>query len=179
MNREKALLLYAGASDGGFLLRMISPEKSQAKGLKAVHTLTALKAAARGLLRANLYIAITTDESALQIEVKAARACRSQLSRPPSTEAASTFTLSFATQLPSPPKIPSPLQTTMPPTEADIIFSRASVTLAKSQRLIASWLPPLSATEFASAKTDEEIESEEREMFAPVPELYVYFQVLL
>ena len=64
MNREKALLLYAGASDGGFLLRIISRKNSQAKGFQAVHTLTALKAAASGLLRANLYIAIAADESA-------------------------------------------------------------------------------------------------------------------
>lgn len=59
------------------------------------------------------------------------------------------------------------------PSEADIIFNRASVALAKSQRLIASWLPPPTASELAKAKTEEEIEKEEQEMFTPIPELYV------
>lgn len=58
-----------------------------------------------------------------------------------------------------------------PPSEADIIFSRASVALAKSQRLVASWLPPRTASELANAKSEEELEREEQEMFAPVPEL--------
>jgi hypothetical protein len=66
------------------------------------------------------------------------------------------------------------------PSEADIVFTRASVTLAKNQRLIASWLPPRSADELSSAKTEEELEREEREMFAPVPELSVlaWFRVM-
>lgn len=55
------------------------------------------------------------------------------------------------------------------PSEADIIFNRASVALAKSQRLIASWLPPPS--ELTNAKSDAEMEREEQEMFTPVPEL--------
>ena len=55
--------------------------------------------------------------------------------------------------------------------EADIIFNKANVALAKSQRLIASWLPPRTAEELANAKSEEEIEKEEEEMFAPVPEL--------
>ena len=57
--------------------------------------------------------------------------------------------------------------------EADIIFNRASVALAKSQRLIASWLPPPTSSELANAKSEEEIEREEQEIFTPVPELYV------
>lgn len=57
--------------------------------------------------------------------------------------------------------------------EADIIFNRAALALAKSQRLISSWLPPPTAAETASAKTAEEIEREEQEMFTPLPELYV------
>ncbi|OCK82217.1 hypothetical protein K432DRAFT_230686 [Lepidopterella palustris CBS 459.81] len=57
------------------------------------------------------------------------------------------------------------------PSEADIIFNRASVALAKSQRLIASWLPPKTAEELANAKSEEEIEREEKEIFTPVPEL--------
>ncbi|MCJ1243302.1 hypothetical protein MMC30_000499 [Trapelia coarctata] len=55
--------------------------------------------------------------------------------------------------------------------EADIIFNRANVALAKSQRLIASWLPPRTEEELRNAKTEEEIEREEAELFAPVPEL--------
>ena len=62
----------------------------------------------------------------------------------------------------------------MTASEGDVIFSRASVALAKSQRLIASWLPPPTHSELAAAKTEEHIENEERKMFAPVPELYVY-----
>ncbi|KAI9820219.1 MAG: hypothetical protein M1827_005841 [Pycnora praestabilis] len=55
--------------------------------------------------------------------------------------------------------------------EADIIFNKANVALAKSRRLIASWLPPPTAEEVANAKTEEELEREEAEIFAPVPEL--------
>ncbi|KIW08127.1 uncharacterized protein PV09_01061 [Verruconis gallopava] len=35
------------------------------------------------------------------------------------------------------------------PSEADVVFTRASVALAKSQRLIASWLPPKTQEELA------------------------------
>lgn len=59
--------------------------------------------------------------------------------------------------------------------EADIIFNRASVALARSHRLIASWLPPQSPSELANAKSEEEIEKEEQEIFKPEPELYVSF----
>lgn len=55
--------------------------------------------------------------------------------------------------------------------EADIIFNRANVALAKSQRLIASWLPPRTEEELRNAKSDEQIEKEEAELFTPVPEL--------
>ncbi|KAL8705250.1 MAG: hypothetical protein Q9201_001629 [Fulgogasparrea decipioides] len=55
--------------------------------------------------------------------------------------------------------------------EADIIFNRASVALAKSQRLVASWLPPRTDDELRNAKTEEEIEQEEKELFTPVPEV--------
>ncbi|MCJ1469998.1 hypothetical protein MMC07_008643 [Pseudocyphellaria aurata] len=58
-----------------------------------------------------------------------------------------------------------------PPSEADIIFNRASVALARSQRLVASWLPPPTASDLANAKSEEELEREEQEMFTPVPEL--------
>lgn len=55
--------------------------------------------------------------------------------------------------------------------EADIIFNKANLALAKSQRLIASWLPPRTAEELANTKTEEEIEKEEQKIFAPIPEL--------
>ncbi|KAL8766649.1 MAG: hypothetical protein Q9209_006632 [Squamulea sp. 1 TL-2023] len=59
---------------------------------------------------------------------------------------------------------------TAQPSEADIIFNRANVALAKSQRLVASWLPPRAEDELKNAKTEEQIEQEEQEMFTPVPE---------
>ncbi|EAS29801.3 uncharacterized protein CIMG_08547 [Coccidioides immitis RS] len=55
-------------------------------------------------------------------------------------------------------------------TEADVIFNRASVALARSQRLIASWLPPKTQEEIAHEKTEEELQREEDEIFTPVPE---------
>lgn len=55
--------------------------------------------------------------------------------------------------------------------EADVIFNRASLALVKSQRLIASWLPPKSPQD-APAKTYEELIKEDSELFAPTPELY-------
>jgi hypothetical protein len=59
------------------------------------------------------------------------------------------------------------------PSEADIVFNRANIALAKHQRLVASWLPPPSAEELAKSKTQDELEKEEEDMFAPVPELSV------
>jgi hypothetical protein len=59
--------------------------------------------------------------------------------------------------------------------EADIIFNRANVALARSQRLIASWLPPKTPEELANSnKTEEELQKLEDELFTPVPEKYVY-----
>ncbi|KAI4176084.1 MAG: hypothetical protein LQ348_006072 [Seirophora lacunosa] len=57
------------------------------------------------------------------------------------------------------------------PSEADVIFNRANVALAKSQRLVASWLPPRTEAELQSSKSEEQIEKEEQELFTPVPEL--------
>lgn len=57
------------------------------------------------------------------------------------------------------------------PSEADIIFNRASVALAKSQRLVASWLPPKTTEELANTKSEEELENEESAIFTPAPEL--------
>ncbi|KAL8995375.1 MAG: hypothetical protein Q9169_004883 [Polycauliona sp. 2 TL-2023] len=60
---------------------------------------------------------------------------------------------------------------TAQPSEADIIFNRANVALAKSQRLVASWLPPRTEDELKNSRTEEQIEKEEQEMFTPVPEV--------
>lgn len=57
--------------------------------------------------------------------------------------------------------------------EAEIIFNRANVALARSQRLIASWLPPKTQDELANEKTEEELQREEDEIFTAVPEKYV------
>ena len=59
------------------------------------------------------------------------------------------------------------------PSEADIVFNRANLALAKHKRLVASWLPPLSNEEQANRKSADELEKDEEEMFAPVPELSV------
>ena len=57
--------------------------------------------------------------------------------------------------------------------EADIVLNKNNVALAKTQRLIASWLPPRSAEALPSAKSEEEIDREEQDMFIPGPEVYV------
>jgi Protein of unknown function (DUF3245) len=54
--------------------------------------------------------------------------------------------------------------------ESDIVFNQASLALAKSQRLIASWLPPRTPTD-VDAKTEVELEKQESEVFSPVSEL--------
>ena len=64
--------------------------------------------------------------------------------------------------------------------EADIIFNRTNVALAKSQRLIASWLPPRTEEELRNAKPAEEIEKEEAGIFVPMPDLYKFlFYVMI
>ena len=65
------------------------------------------------------------------------------------------------------------------PSEADIIFNRANVALAKAQRLVASWLPLRTEAELQNAKTTEEIDKDEEAMFTPVPELYVRLYLTL
>jgi hypothetical protein len=62
--------------------------------------------------------------------------------------------------------------------ESDIVFNRASLALAKSQRLIASWLPPKAPQEATGAKTEEELEKEESEAFLPIPELYASHEII-
>ncbi|RHZ43613.1 DUF3245 domain-containing protein [Aspergillus thermomutatus] len=55
-------------------------------------------------------------------------------------------------------------------TETDIILNKAHVALARSQRLVASWLPPPTDEEKAHVKTEEELQREEDEIFTAVPE---------
>lgn len=59
-------------------------------------------------------------------------------------------------------------------TETDIILNKANVALARSQRLVASWLPPPTDEEKAHVKTEEELQQEEDEIFTAVPETYVF-----
>ncbi|KAI9933411.1 hypothetical protein ASPWEDRAFT_159686 [Aspergillus wentii DTO 134E9] len=54
--------------------------------------------------------------------------------------------------------------------ESDIILNRANVALARSQRLVASWLPPKTEDELTNIKTEEELQKEEDEIFTAVPE---------
>ncbi|GES60511.1 hypothetical protein ATEIFO6365_0002102200 [Aspergillus terreus] len=54
--------------------------------------------------------------------------------------------------------------------ETDIILNKANVALARSQRLVASWLPPQTADELSHPKTEEELQREEDEIFTAVPE---------
>ncbi|TID24893.1 hypothetical protein E2P81_ATG04001 [Venturia nashicola] len=56
------------------------------------------------------------------------------------------------------------------PSEGDIIANRLKIKEAERLRQIRSWLPAPTPEELAGAKTQEELEQEEKEMFAPVPE---------
>ncbi|KAB8231046.1 hypothetical protein ETB97_011137 [Aspergillus alliaceus] len=53
--------------------------------------------------------------------------------------------------------------------ETDIILNKANVALARSQRLVASWLPPKTLDEQTN-KSEEELQREEDEIFTAVPE---------
>ncbi|OQD68521.1 hypothetical protein PENDEC_c034G04197 [Penicillium decumbens] len=54
--------------------------------------------------------------------------------------------------------------------ESDIILNRTNVALARSQRLVSSWLPALSEDELSHVKSEEELQREEDEIFTAVPE---------
>ncbi|RAH71951.1 DUF3245 domain-containing protein [Aspergillus aculeatinus CBS 121060] len=54
--------------------------------------------------------------------------------------------------------------------ETDIILNKANVALARSQRLVASWLPAPTAEDQANVKSEEELQREEDEIFTAVPE---------
>lgn len=54
--------------------------------------------------------------------------------------------------------------------ESDVILNRANVALARSQRLVSSWLPKQSDDDLANTKSEEELQREEDEIFTAVPE---------
>lgn len=62
--------------------------------------------------------------------------------------------------------------------EADVVFNKANVALARSQRLIASWLPPVTEEELSNTKSEEELQKEEDEIFTAVPEKYDFSEKL-
>lgn len=57
--------------------------------------------------------------------------------------------------------------------QADVIFNRASLALAKSQQLIASWLPPKQGEELKAPDSTEAVDEDDKEIFTPTPELYL------
>ena len=57
--------------------------------------------------------------------------------------------------------------------ESDVILNRANVALARSQRLVSSWLPAQTDDELANVKSEDELQREEDEIFTAVPETYV------
>ncbi|KAJ5175462.1 uncharacterized protein N7482_001339 [Penicillium canariense] len=54
--------------------------------------------------------------------------------------------------------------------ESDALLNRANVALARSQRLVSSWLPEKTTEELANTKSEEELQREEDEIFTAVPE---------
>lgn len=70
---------------------------------------------------------------------------------------------------------------TNPPSEAEIIFNRANIALARSQRLVASWLPPQQSETSNGGRTENQKndndnaadDNDDDEIFTAVPERYV------
>ncbi|PYH97472.1 hypothetical protein BO71DRAFT_417046 [Aspergillus ellipticus CBS 707.79] len=54
--------------------------------------------------------------------------------------------------------------------KTEIILNKANVALARSQRLVASWLPSSTTEDQANIKSEEELQREEDEIFTAVPE---------
>jgi hypothetical protein len=67
------------------------------------------------------------------------------------------------------------MSTTKPPNEADIIFNRANIALARSQRLVASWLPPRTTPSENSTESgaDNKQDDDDDKVFTAVPERFV------
>lgn len=68
--------------------------------------------------------------------------------------------------------------TTKPPSEADIIFNRANIALARSQRLVASWLPPRTTTTSTDSGAENK-QDDDDEIFTAVPERFVSLHRLI
>ena len=75
---------------------------------------------------------------------------------------------------------PAPASTAdaAPPPDLDALLNRANLALARSRRLVASWLPtPESALDGAEAEADcatHDDEADDDAMFEPMPELYAF-----
>lgn len=68
-----------------------------------------------------------------------------------------------------------------PESETNIILNKANIALSRSQRLVASWLPPPpssseSKSDHPDPKTDAQLQKEEDEVFTAVPERYAAYQ---
>lgn len=69
--------------------------------------------------------------------------------------------------------------------EPDVILNRANVALARSQRLVSSWLTPKDEDKHRDGqslpqpKSEEDLQREESDLFTPVPETYVFLSPLL
>jgi len=57
----------------------------------------------------------------------------------------------------------------MAPTDTSVLAAQIRVALDKKQRLVSSWLPPLTSEELASQKSITDLQAEEAKLFAPVP----------
>lgn len=76
---------------------------------------------------------------------------------------------------------------TNPPSAAEIIFNRANIALARSQRLVASWLPPQPSETSNSRRTENQKndndnagdDDDDDENFTAVPERYVLLSLYM
>lgn len=58
----------------------------------------------------------------------------------------------------------------LPNADTDIILNKANIALARSQRLVASWLPSEITADQGNVKNDSEVQREEDKIFTAVPE---------
>lgn len=70
----------------------------------------------------------------------------------------------------------NPMSRTTRPPEADLVFSRSSLFAARSQRLLQALLGPQPSKDTDNAKTTEQLEEEEAEVFKPESDVYVDLQ---
>jgi Protein of unknown function (DUF3245) len=59
----------------------------------------------------------------------------------------------------------------------DVVLGRVQLALARRQQLVALSLSPITAEELQAAKSDNDRQREEDELFTPVPEKYVHLAV--